>query len=109
MPDEKAIKIKASNIRCDAEGCNYISGPVTVQAAIQYINKPCPRCGSNLLTATDYWLMRGFLLLVGIFNKIITVKTDKQIQKAEVSAKAKDGCLEIRGGKGIKSNVKNKN
>jgi hypothetical protein len=37
---------------CDARGCDYTEYVGTVSP--EYIGKPCPKCGANLLTQEDY-------------------------------------------------------
>jgi hypothetical protein len=39
-------------LKCDRKGCAYIEFHKQLDAGM--INKPCPLCGSNLLTAPDF-------------------------------------------------------
>ena len=99
MPGDKVINIKTSKIYCDAEGCDYVSEPVDSLTAMQYVDKPCPKCGNNLLTMADYGIMKRFLDLVETLNEMLTIAAeDRQVPKIKIDATAKDGRLEIRGG-----------
>lgn len=45
---------KIGGIKCDNPNCNYADASVPVSNYPKWINKPCPVCGSNLLTEDDY-------------------------------------------------------
>lgn len=45
---------KIGGIKCDNQNCNYADASVPVSDYSKWINKPCPVCGSNLLTEDDY-------------------------------------------------------
>ena len=48
----KPIEIGISGIKCDH--CDYKDDDVNVDDYAEYVNKPCPECGANLLTEADY-------------------------------------------------------
>lgn len=49
------IKIKKiGGIKCDNPVCNYEDKTVNPDEYYKWINKPCPICGTNLLTEKDY-------------------------------------------------------
>ena len=48
------IQMTVSGIRCDNKTCDYLDEDVTLDQFPEYINKPCPKCGENLLTQEDY-------------------------------------------------------
>lgn len=50
----KLITIRISGIKCDNEACDYMDAEVDRDNYPKYIDKPCPECGSNLLTKEDY-------------------------------------------------------
>ena len=55
-------------IKCDNESCDYTivneSGDINTPLK-HYINRPCPKCGENLLTVSDF---RDFEKLRKTFN-----------------------------------------
>jgi len=48
---KKAIECGIGCIKCDA--CDYRDDSVKVDSYPEYLNKPCPKCGANLLTEKD--------------------------------------------------------
>ena len=42
--------INISGIKCDSLTCDYYDNNVHVNGYEDWLNKPCPKCGSNLLT-----------------------------------------------------------
>ena len=43
-----------SGIKCDNINCDYADPSVTYAEYPQWVNRPCPKCGENLLTQEDY-------------------------------------------------------
>lgn len=68
----KLIEIsKKSLLVCDNEKCDY-EIPYSEEEekmVIKYINKPCPECGENLLTAEDYLTHEKLMNTVKWINK----------------------------------------
>ncbi len=59
-------------IQCDNPLCDYVIKNETkdINADISmYINKPCPKCGENLLTEEDYHTSKKLLKYVNFMNK----------------------------------------
>ena len=46
--------LKCKGIKCDKEGCGWKDDSVTIETMEEWRNKPCPVCGSNLLTDKDW-------------------------------------------------------
>jgi hypothetical protein len=63
----KPVEIKG--IKCDKPSCDYRDDSVTTSQYKEYIDKPCPKCGSNLLTYADY---KTSMILLMIFDNPIT-------------------------------------
>lgn len=49
---EDNIKSDASGIKCDS--CDWVDMTVKGEDYINWLNKPCPVCGENVLTEADY-------------------------------------------------------
>jgi hypothetical protein len=49
----KAIEYHISGLKCDVEGCGYTDDDAKFEDYPKYLNKPCPKCGANLLTEAD--------------------------------------------------------
>lgn len=67
------IEINQENlIVCDNPDCDYVIKNETGDPyidAFEYIDRPCPKCGCNLLSAEDYLDYYHFLKLVKWINK----------------------------------------
>lgn len=59
---EKALEFNVSGIKCDH--CDYKDESVKVEDYKDWLNKPCPKCGANLLTEADYNNVQ-YLLIAG--------------------------------------------
>lgn len=68
------MELKISGIKCDNAECNYRDDDVKFEDYHLWVNKPCPLCGSNLLTEKDYKLCKRMMKLNNIFNKIFNRK-----------------------------------
>lgn len=47
-------QLKISGIQCDNETCDYRESDVKFEEYSEWVNKPCPKCGENLLTQENY-------------------------------------------------------
>lgn len=57
-------------IKCDSEKCDYYDETVLHSELEAWINKPCPKCGENLLTLEDYESSKMLENIVNAFNTI---------------------------------------
>jgi len=68
---KKIIEIKQVNkIECDS--CEFFilnENPNKLSNVDEYVNKPCPKCGANLLTPHDYKDYLKFIQLVNRANR----------------------------------------
>jgi len=53
-PYKSPILTKIKGLKCDNPECDYKDEDIPGSDYEQYINKPCPDCGENLLTQDDY-------------------------------------------------------
>lgn len=47
------IRMHVGGLKCDHPGCDYHDDNVEFADYPQWLNKACPKCGSNLLTQAD--------------------------------------------------------
>lgn len=67
----EVIKIKQmGGLKCDNPNCNYHDDSISVNDYPNYINKPCPYCGCNLLTEADYKSVKRILKTVNTINRL---------------------------------------
>ncbi|WP_097005268.1 hypothetical protein [Lacrimispora amygdalina] len=91
------IKIKKmGGIKCDNPNCNYKDDTVQASEYPSYLNKPCPICGSNLLTEADF---KSFIKIMKVINKINSFgnKLPKFIQKWLEKSEEGDMSIDFNG------------
>ena len=73
---KNSMQIITSGIKCDNPKCDYIDQSVELKDYPNWLNKPCPKCGSNLLTQADYDNVKVIIELVGIVNQSLGLVED---------------------------------
>lgn len=66
----KAIEVKVYGIKCDAPGCGYRDETVPLGDYEAWIDRPCPKCGSNLLTRGDFETTVRLMHLADLWNDV---------------------------------------
>ena len=70
---KQLIEVHQENeIVCDNPKCDYTVPNTTGNPyidSIQYVNKPCPKCGENLLTIEDYTTYNKTMKIIKWVNK----------------------------------------
>lgn len=64
------VDLVGGGIKCDNPECDYADQTVKIEDYKKWLNKPCPKCGSNLLTEADYKNVRLLVWLTNTTNKI---------------------------------------
>ena len=67
------IEFEISGIKCDTPHCNYRDDSVKFEEYPNYLGKPCPVCGANLLSHADYDMCLKQYRIVAKYNKIMNV------------------------------------
>jgi len=62
-------KMIVSGIKCDKPLCDYRDDDVAFEEYGEWVNKPCPKCQSNLLTKRDYFGVRMAMKLFNLAHK----------------------------------------
>lgn len=66
-----------SGIKCDNPTCDYISEKnVSIEEAKDWIDRPCPKCGANLLTKKSYKTMKRLINFIEVFNFIAPARKE---------------------------------
>lgn len=65
---DKRVEFESSGLKCD--NCDYYNGDVESKDYINHINEPCPKCGENLLTQSDYDLHLKLIDAVNFVNNL---------------------------------------
>ena len=63
------VELNIFGIKCDA--CDFNDKTVSVDDYPNWLNKPCPNCGENLLTETDYNNVKMLMSFAEIANSIL--------------------------------------
>ena len=74
----EALTMKCSGIKCDNPKCDYRDDTVSFEDYINWVNKPCPKCGSNLLTQKDYYNCVFLAKFSNVVNKIFPKVKDNE-------------------------------
>lgn len=64
------ITFYGGGVKCDNPHCDYVEQSVKIEDYKNWVNKPCPKCGANLLTEADYKNVQLILRIVNFLNKI---------------------------------------
>jgi hypothetical protein len=60
------ITSQRPELKCDADGCDYVEIPDAISPS--HIGKPCPKCGADLLTEQDYRDALGIVAAAQMLN-----------------------------------------
>lgn len=91
----KAVEYKIGGIKCDNPKCDFKDMNAKFEDYPLWLNKPCPKCGWNLLTQEDLNTTKTLLKLVNIINFITKpfmpfFKNNKKVKvKAEMDGTGK--------------------
>ena len=51
---EKNLEIVETGLQCDNQNCDWKDTTITFETYGDWLNKPCPKCGENVLTEEDF-------------------------------------------------------
>ncbi|PEH48043.1 hypothetical protein [Enterococcus faecium] len=67
----KFVDLNVRGIKCDNPECEYSDMAVKCENYPQWLNKPCPKCGTNLLTQEDLDATEQLMEIVNLTNEIL--------------------------------------
>lgn len=76
---QQNIEFNIEGIKCDNPTCDYKDMSVDYTDYPNWVNKPCPKCGENLLTEADYKLVKDFIDVAELINAMQLPKDDKVV------------------------------
>ncbi|WP_165005266.1 hypothetical protein [Enterococcus sp. ZJ1668] len=65
------VDLNVRGIKCDNPECDYSDMAVKYENYPQFLNKPCPKCGANLLTQEDLDATEQLMEIVNLTNEIL--------------------------------------
>jgi len=92
------VLVKCDNPLCDYEVSNDTKDPNNPDLK-EYLNRPCPKCGENLLTEKDYKEFLKMMKLVRIINKMsrfLRIKPKSDDKQVLVSVNCHDGKYTVK-------------
>lgn len=67
---KKHIETKESGLQCDNPSCDWVDKTITFDTCKDWINKPCPKCGENVLTYDDFLRAEELRKYVDLINSM---------------------------------------
>lgn len=78
---EKKIEItNDGGLKCDNINCDWVDKTIAFNNYQEWINKPCPKCGENVLTEEDYKNAEVVRLSIDLINSMSKEELDKFIK-----------------------------
>jgi len=62
--------LREGGLKCDNSKCDYINEKVDFNNYENWVDKPCPKCGENLLTEEDFLRATALRETIKIINSI---------------------------------------
>lgn len=78
---KKNIEINESGLQCDNINCDWKDNTIMFNNYKDWLNKPCPKCGENVLTEEDY---KNTLSFYSIIDKI-NLLSEEQLNELHIN------------------------
>lgn len=85
------LDIMVAGIKCDNPDCDFADMSVPYNEYDKWLNKPCPKCGANLLTQKDYDVCKTMMKIAKLFNKLPTIPGQKVHKQYSFNGEGFDG------------------
>ena len=92
---KKNIEYSVRGIKCDNPECDYVDENVSYLDYPSWVNKPCPKCGENLLTEEDYLKVKSMVDLMDTLN-LMDLPFDPDEPMAEAKIDVHNETFEIK-------------
>lgn len=80
---EKNVEITENGLKCDNPQCDWKDATIGFDTYKECINKPCPKCGQNVLTEEDY-MNAEIVRLSADFINSLSIEELSQLSKSGV-------------------------
>ena len=64
------MSLVSSGLKCDNPTCDWVDETIKIPEYKDWLNKPCPKCGENVLTEEDFENVKTMLLTASIINSM---------------------------------------
>jgi len=68
MSDKGFLKVEG--ITCDNPSCDFSDTSISFDEYESWVNTPCPKCGTIVLTDNDFQIFKFLIAAVSIGNKL---------------------------------------
>lgn len=92
---KEALQVSIGGIKCDNPNCNYADQSVEFKDYPNWVNKPCPICGENLLTEQDFKTCNFIYNLAQKLNRILPKVSDEDETKKAKAIMHFDGSGKV--------------
>lgn len=82
--NKQAVTMVATGIKCDNPECDFADFTVTMEDYEQWVNRPCPKCGANLLTEADFKNVQMLMKLATMVNKSVSVENPDESEMVQM-------------------------
>ena len=79
-----SLKINIGGIKCDNKECDFTEMSVLFEDYDKWLNKPCPKCGCNLLTQQDFDTTKTLMDITRMINEVIEEDGEENIEEGEL-------------------------
>lgn len=79
--DDKALTFTGGGLKCDNPDCDWIDMSIESKDYRKWLNAPCPKCGSNLLTDADYKAFKAIRVMTKMINFVYFFIPKKWLKK----------------------------
>ena len=91
--EHKNVEMNIIGLKCDNPDCDYNDDTIPFEDYEKYINKPCPKCGENLLTQEDYDETMDLMGAMDMINSFSQKDLEKIV--GNFSEEEMDGALDV--------------
>lgn len=81
---EESVQMLVQGIKCDNPDCDFIDMDVKMEDYPKWVNKPCPKCNSNLLTENDYAIVKYLSSLKDLINVNVPIEQTGENKKVSI-------------------------
>ena len=71
------IESVESGLQCDNPKCDWTDKTILISSFDAWLNKPCPKCGENVLTDEDYVNAKKIRAMVDFINSLSKEELDE--------------------------------
>ena len=83
--NKNAIEVSIKGIKCDNPICDFADMSVDYTDYENWVNRPCPKCGQNLLTEKDFKKCKRIKKLVNFANRFCKVDDTKNVKESKIT------------------------